>query len=507
MNRTLTGCSLTLLLGLLLAVPAFAADVECDAKETLLACWERNQPTEQQREEASKVSAAEDAKDEKAKLLGKPTGVDTTGINLGSTTTDFLPMLAVSGLLGAVEKGQGEGTLVLDLNRILTGSDEDQPLKLQLALNTSPSVSTGVSGQLEAAGLDEEQRKEVVEVLEKQLTDLDDATVSLTYNRTGGGLGRTFGRFRRIFASLALAASLGEGAPAEEGALVAFGNLVEANPAFAQLGDDPLAVTFEEAREKLGPGLYQTFKEAFEAVVAEEADLLTKARQAREEAGLYRFADLIDNQSQLTFSLTGRFRDPTVGGDEVSGKLTFEKGLTSLNRVLNGMDESCRAVLDRDQPTPLGQTARSQLAHCLEEYTHNLPKSSETAPRLTFSAEWVDLDGATVDLPSGTAVPSVELPGATKKIFSLGFSRSFLPGIAGKEPLRLDVIGSYEDVSDDPMRQDRGLLTVTLSRQFGEITIPFGIVYANHSEFLTDVDDQIGAHLGIKFNFNMSGDS
>jgi hypothetical protein len=32
------------------------------------------------------------------------------------------------------------------------------------------------------------------------------------------------------------------------------------------------------------------------------------------------------------------------------------------------------------------------------------------------------------------------------------------------------------------------------------LTVPFGIVYANHGEFLGDVDKQLSAHLGLKFD-------
>ena len=45
--------------------------------------------------------------------------------------------------------------------------------------------------------------------------------------------------------------------------------------------------------------------------------------------------------------------------------------------------------------------------------------------------------------------------------------------------------------------------TYELTRKVGNLSIPFGIVYANHGEFLGDVDARLSAHLGLKFN--MSG--
>lgn len=92
------------------------------------------------------------------------------------------------------------------------------------------------------------------------------------------------------------------------------------------------------------------------------------------------------------------------------------------------------------------------------------------------------------------------LSGAKKLIISAGWSRLIPADSSGTQPMRVDFVAKYENVSDDPTRRDRGVATLTITRQFGNLTIPFGIVYANHPEFLGPVDKELSAHVGLKFN-------
>ena len=55
-----------------------------------------------------------------------------------------------------------------------------------------------------------------------------------------------------------------------------------------------------------------------------------------------------------------------------------------------------------------------------------------------------------------------------------------------------------------PRRRDRLVASLTLTRKIGGLTVPFGIVYANHAEFLPDVDHQLSAHLGLRFSLDMA---
>jgi hypothetical protein len=86
-----------------------------------------------------------------------------------------------------------------------------------------------------------------------------------------------------------------------------------------------------------------------------------------------------------------------------------------------------------------------------------------------------------------------------KLVLSLGLSRNLKLG--DNEPVKVDLQGDYENVSDDPNRQDRGIVRLTFTPKMGaRMSIPFGIVYANHGEFLSDVDARLSAHVGLVFN-------
>ena len=111
----------------------------------------------------------------------------------------------------------------------------------------------------------------------------------------------------------------------------------------------------------------------------------------------------------------------------------------------------------------------------------------------------MDIQGEKFDLPAH-GLTGLKLEAAKKLIVSAGWGRTFPDPTGGAEPLRLDFVGRYENVSNDPMRRDRGVATLTVTRKFNGVSVPFGIVYANHGEFLGDVDRQFSAHLGLKFD-------
>ena len=65
---------------------------------------------------------------------------------------------------------------------------------------------------------------------------------------------------------------------------------------------------------------------------------------------------------------------------------------------------------------------------------------------------------------------------------------------------RVDFEAAYDsNLDDDDNYKSRFVVTLTYTRRFGEMDIPFSIVYANKSEFLEGTDQQIGLHVGLKF--------
>ena len=83
---------------------------------------------------------------------------------------------------------------------------------------------------------------------------------------------------------------------------------------------------------------------------------------------------------------------------------------------------------------------------------------------------------------------------------SAGFGRYFGRELVGRKRARFDATASYEDFSDDPLRQDRGLAKLTVIYPVSEgFFLSLGAVYATKPEFRGDVDEEISARAGFTY--------
>ena len=85
--------------------------------------------------------------------------------------------------------------------------------------------------------------------------------------------------------------------------------------------------------------------------------------------------------------------------------------------------------------------------------------------------------------------------------FSAGLDYGRLFGVsdAGVADGRVDGSLRYEHRSNAP-DDTRFVTSLTITKKVGDISIPFGIVYANKPRFLTGVDKGLTANVGLKFN-------
>lgn len=61
----------------------------------------------------------------------------------------------------------------------------------------------------------------------------------------------------------------------------------------------------------------------------------------------------------------------------------------------------------------------------------------------------------------------------------------------------------YVDVTDDPKRKDRWVAQLTYEFPITETaTLPLSVSWANHAEFLPDVDHEFSAHLGLSYSID-----
>jgi len=72
--------------------------------------------------------------------------------------------------------------------------------------------------------------------------------------------------------------------------------------------------------------------------------------------------------------------------------------------------------------------------------------------------------------------------------------------------LRLDFTASYEDVSDDPAKNDRGIANLTFTYPIANGTfLSIGAVYASKPQYRGDVDKELNARAGLLYKFGGSG--
>jgi hypothetical protein len=477
----LTRILLIALLSAVIPSDAFPA-TQCDLKGTVSDCWERAF----KELNAQIPGRKEVTNEEMADLQAMPTGIDTGGVNLASNTKDFLPLLALSGLLGDSAKAGSDGTYVIDLNFLIPGLAQDNNAQLQAVVNSQPKVSGELADQLPEA-----TRDDTVKKLEGTLGSTDDYAVSFTYNWIDRYHGRGFKQYGKRFSALVQAVSARSAPAREKGQSQASSDLGTYLSNQDEFNDfDALNTPFDEIADL---ATRAELKEVTEGAIDQEAAKLTSDRKAFADAGLLHFADLLDNQPQLYFSAQKRFRAALVGGDETSFKLTYSWALTNFNHA---MSDACHVGLDNETPS------KEILSSCLDQYSGFVKSNSATlkdGTKFSFSAEYMNVAKDEIDLPA-QGLTGLTLNAAKKVIVSAGWTRLFSAGEAGGQPVRLDLIAKYENVTDDPERRDRGVATLTVTRKFGTLTIPFGIVYANHGEFLGQVDRQLSAHLGLKFD-------
>jgi hypothetical protein len=216
-----------------------------------------------------------------------------------------------------------------------------------------------------------------------------------------------------------------------------------------------------------------------------DREIAVRVSDVMNAAGLKSYHQLVDNQPQLYVTAERKLRDPLVGSDELSVKVTYEGSWK--NRNLNAATKGCKE--------------KWKTRECLNNYMGYVDKwedEIEKGYRFSFSGEYVDIDGESIvtGLPNLDPITSAS---ARKLVLNAGWGRNF--DVGDGQTFQLDLVGSYEDFSDDPKRQDRGIARLTLTRNVGKMSIPFGIVYANHAEFLDDkdVDARLSAHIGLTF--------
>lgn len=462
-------------LALFLAMPAWAED-GCSDDQTWLQCYMAKydesvkavEPTvAKAKESTEKAMKAAPKKNQKT-----PTADQSPGA--ASAVRDFLPTFFTSLGLGTVAQSDEAITLTFNPEFLRL---EHQQWSLEARILQPEPLEKLV---MEAAEGDRQSAKEGISA---QLGDYDDVEVSATFTYRNSEYGRDFKFHTDLLESL-LDEAVGELPSLQKLA----DSLEDARTGLAaQFGGDPLAKTFGELRSEdpvMADALESNIMAAIEELVGDRKSTL----ETLSETNYFEFANLVNNQPQITASLKVRERDDLIGQDMVTGNISYELGLVNVNRFRGWCD---RKGKDRDLT-------------CLKEYWDSKGANFDHLPRFKFSLDYESIK----DLETSFEALSLTLPSSEKLVGSASFGSFLTLDDEGDQTSRFDIEAKYEYVNDEETRNRRYVLTGTYSQRLSDlVSATLGVVYASDPEFRGEVDKALSARAGLKFKVNRKAET
>jgi hypothetical protein len=429
--------------------------------------------------EAGKAAAAVARKTE--------TGLAGVTNGLSSSMKDFLPLFQLAGVIGPSTFDEKTGVMSVALNKPSSSGD----VQLRALIGTKPVAFNPLRDVITT---------EQADVLDKAIAakkNQTDVTFEVAFNVVNDRLGRDYRRYQPLLNTL-FAASTSEAADRV---------ITESRPLRGALNEllaqDP-PIDFNTTR--LGAVPSSARREAISDAVIALQTLLYELTRAWDEtavrSGASLFGQMINNQPQLHLVAGYNRRDEWLGPDDTWNiKVTWEVPKSGKN-VNAFVDYAIKSGCD---PVVAADACAEQYRAFVTRYRKNIESGTRVA--LSGSVEGRPNDYQPT-LPDGTA------PYGLRKGINIAFAAD-LGGVigvddAGKADGRWDLSAQYErrdpiklPVDDDEDPVHRFVLSATLTKKIGELSIPFGVVFANRSEYLTKkvgADYPISAHIGLKFN-------
>jgi len=433
-------------------------------------------------EQTAKDAAAASAERRSAVAL-KNTGDGTTGVaGSPSATNDFLPLLrALVGTAGGIENTDGGG-FGLEWSNPL-GLPNRHQNKLAVTLQRS-DVYEPLRDALRAAS-----QADQIDALQQQIDEGDDIGIAFSYARASQRYGRDPDLHEKLYSSLLHLANI----PDEEAAAArqrrvdmerSLGLPLQAPGKFEDIFKRP-ELAGRPDRATLQADYIQAVEEEFLA----QFESMAALQQRLTKVGFYGLHSLVNNQPQLSFTANYRVRDDAVGPDEFKAVISYEMGWYNVNTF-------------RDET----RDCRENEALCLAGYLarEDVIRGLNQSPRISFNAEYSRRARLEISIPD-VAFSYVEAPQEELKI-SANYARYLGPENSQRIRPRFDASLAYEDFSDDPVRQNRGLATATLTLPVAQgLYLSLGAVYATKPEFRGDVDSELSARAGLVYKL-LSGE-
>lgn len=213
---------------------------------------------------------------------------------------------------------------------------------------------------------------------------------------------------------------------------------------------------------------------------------LTDLHTALTEDEFFNLADLIEGEPRWSADGSYRRRADAAGPDEGSLSLRYDLGHVSYH-AFKSWAQGAGKPLD---------------GASVQEYL-KATRGSQAVPKISFSLDYSEVSSLKVPL---TGMDPFRQPDSHK---ISGVVRAGWYLLGGRNS-RLELDATYDDVTDDPARQDRFVSTLSwveklnpeLAQIVGGTNLVVTLVYADKPEFRGEVDKDLGLRFGVKWSFD-----
>ena len=212
-------------------------------------------------------------------------------------------------------------------------------------------------------------------------------------------------------------------------------------------------------------------------------------------------ASAVDNRGKLTFSAKHEIRRGVVGPDQTTIAINYERGLgttsESLQRFISA-NSDCLSQISIGQRDSLELNSQVGL-ECLSKAASmtQMLASAKEQERIGVKLEYSDIDDFFYE--DADSMFSQQYPGTYAFSLSASYGRRMAAPISNAKHARLDASLTFDDVKDNEQLNDRGLLQVTYTVDFGDFEVPIALTWSNKSELVGEADAKIGGHIGIQY--------
>ena len=461
----------------------------CDPDLRLAECWRSAYDTAFVKESAQRAAKAEQA----LRLFGQPTGLGDAGSGLPSAIADFLPLFAGAPTVSSADESDlGFG---FELNLPLYGRPGDviPPLDLHGTVQLRAEANQAEVFPTLVESVPEASRPAVREALLRDLDHFDNLTFKLTWNAEGRRLGRSFGKYGDLLDTLLEEAvdqvprqprTFSQAIAPLQGQLDS--NIDSTRRNVQQDCVQPLGSTLDVPLDCFTESFRIQLTRALIAHAQERRQFRDALSTVLQDTGLFRVAELINNQPQLSVSAEAKVRSGAVGPDSYALGARYEKGFANMN-AFQGYCRSRELAIN---------------GNCLAGFLAEpgVTASLKNADRIWASVDAVFTQPFDFGRSVAGAVSAVDLEEAFSVRAELGYGRSLRADATGGSVARIDFSVSGELTDRASARNDRLVASLTYTQKISDtVTLPLGISFANKPEFLGGADDQFGMHVGVRY--------